>query len=88
VRKAGRKDELGYQIAKAGRELQRDCEAALLANNAAVQGTAAAAGQTASYKQLDSGEQQPGCRRGRIGGFGQRFPDRRGCNGWHAPGYG
>lgn len=49
VRKAGRKDELGYQIAKAGRELQRDCEAALLANNNAVQGTAAAAGQAASY---------------------------------------
>src|SRR5882672_394307 len=49
VRKAGRKDELGYQIAKAGRELQRDCEAALLANNAAVQGTTTVAGQAASY---------------------------------------
>ena len=49
VRKAGRKDELGYQIAKAGRELQRDCEAAVLSNNNAVQGSTTVAGQTAAY---------------------------------------
>src|SRR5882672_31033 len=49
VRKAGRRDELGYQIAKGGRELQRDCESALLANNAAVQGTTTVAGQAGSY---------------------------------------
>ncbi len=49
VRKAGRKNELGYQIAKAGRELKRDCEAAALANNNAVQGTTSTAGQSASY---------------------------------------
>ncbi len=49
VRKAGRRDEIGYQIAKAGRELKRDLEAALLANNNAVQGTTSVAGQSASY---------------------------------------
>ena len=49
VRKAGRKDETGYQIAKAGRELKRDVEASLCANNAAVQGTTSVAGQAGSY---------------------------------------
>ncbi len=49
VRKAGRKDELGYQIAKAGRELKRDIEASLCANNIAVQGTTSVAGQAGSY---------------------------------------
>lgn len=49
VRKAGRKNELAYQIAKAGRELKRDIEAALTANNNAVQGNATTAGQAASY---------------------------------------
>lgn len=49
VKKAGRKDELGYQIAKAGRELKRDVESSLLANNAAVQGNTTTAGQAGSY---------------------------------------
>jgi hypothetical protein len=49
VRKAGRKDELGYQIAKAGRELKRDVESSLTANNAAVLGTTSVAGQAGSY---------------------------------------
>lgn len=49
VKKAGRKNELGYQIAKAGRELKRDIEASLTSNNNAVQGTASVAGQAASY---------------------------------------
>ena len=49
VRKAGRRDEMGYQIAKAGRELKRDVEASLVSNNAAVQGTTSVAGQTAGY---------------------------------------
>lgn len=49
VKKAGRKDELGYQIAKAGRELKRDVESSLLANNPAVQGNTTTAGQAGSY---------------------------------------
>jgi hypothetical protein len=49
VKKAGRKNELGYQIAKAGRELKRDIESSMLANNNAVQGTTSVAGQSASY---------------------------------------
>ena len=49
VRKAGRRSETGYQIAKAGRELKRDVEASCLANNAAVQGTTSVAGQAGSY---------------------------------------
>lgn len=49
VKKAGRKNELGYQIAKAGRELKRDIEASLTSNNNAVQGTTSVAGQAASY---------------------------------------
>lgn len=38
VRKAGRRSELAYQIAKAGKELRRDSEAVLLANQAARSG--------------------------------------------------
>lgn len=38
VRTAGRKDELAYQVAKAGRELKRDIEAAISQNNHAVAG--------------------------------------------------
>lgn len=49
VRKAGRKDELGYQIAKAGRELKRDLEASMTANNEAIQGSTTVAGQAGSY---------------------------------------
>ncbi len=39
VRKAGRRSELNYQIAKAGRELQRDCEMAATANRVPVAGS-------------------------------------------------
>ncbi len=49
VRKAGRKDEVGYQIAKAGRELKRDVESSAVSNNAAIQGTASVAGQAGGY---------------------------------------
>lgn len=49
VKKAGRRDELGYQIAKAGRELKRDIEASICANNNAVQGNSTTAGQAGSY---------------------------------------
>jgi hypothetical protein len=49
VKKAGRRDELGYQIAKAGRELKRDIEASICSNNNAVQGNTTTAGQAASY---------------------------------------
>lgn len=47
VHKAGRRSELNYQIAKAGRELQRDCEMAVTANQAAVAGSASIAPRTA-----------------------------------------
>ena len=47
VNKAGRKSELNYQLAKAGQELQRDCEAAALNNQAAVTGSNTVAGRTA-----------------------------------------
>lgn len=47
VRKAGRRSELNYQVAKAGRELQRDCEFAATANQAAVVGSATVAPRTA-----------------------------------------
>ena len=49
VRKAGRRNELAYQIAKAGRELKRDIEASICSNNAAIQGTTTVAGQAAGY---------------------------------------
>lgn len=49
VKKAGRRDELGYQIAKAGRELKRDIEASVCSNNVAVQGSTTVAGQAGSY---------------------------------------
>jgi len=47
VRKAGRRSELNYQVAKAGRELQRDCEFAATANQLAVQGSNTTAPRTA-----------------------------------------
>jgi hypothetical protein len=45
--KAGRKSEIGYQISKAGLELQRDCEQAATNNQQAVQGSATVAPRTA-----------------------------------------
>ena len=43
VRTAGRKDELAYQVAKAGREIKRDIEAAISQNNHALAGDDATA---------------------------------------------
>lgn len=48
VRKAGRKSELSYQVAKKGAELKRDQETILLSNQAAVAGSAAVARKTGS----------------------------------------
>lgn len=47
VKKAGRKSELAYQIAKSGKELKRDIEAICLSNQAAVAGDATTARKTA-----------------------------------------
>lgn len=46
VRKAGRSDERGFQAAKAAKELKRDWESSLLANNAAVAGNDTTARET------------------------------------------
>lgn len=48
VNKAGRKSELAYQIAKRGKEIKRDMETTLCANNPAVAGDATTARQTAA----------------------------------------
>jgi hypothetical protein len=42
---AGRSNELNYQVAKKGKELKRDMEAALTRNNASVAGNASTAGE-------------------------------------------
>ena len=47
VDKAGRDSELAYQLAKRGKELKRDVEATLLANNARVAGNSSTAPETA-----------------------------------------
>ena len=47
VDKAGRDNELAYQLAKRGKELKRDVEATLLANNARVAGNSSTAPETA-----------------------------------------
>lgn len=47
VKKYGRKDELGYEIAKAGKELRRDCETSALANKSADSGNDTTASVTA-----------------------------------------
>lgn len=47
VRKAGIRNMMSYQIAKKGKELKRDVESALTANNAAVQGNATTASEFA-----------------------------------------
>ena len=46
VNTAGRKDELAYQIVKVAKELRRDMESILLANNAEVTGNATTARET------------------------------------------
>lgn len=46
----GRDSEMAYQVAKRGRELKRDLEAALTQNNAATAGAAASAAQMASLE--------------------------------------
>jgi Family of unknown function (DUF5309) len=50
VRKAGRKSELAYQIAKHGAELKRDMEFALTQNQNAIAGALAVARQTAGIE--------------------------------------
>ena len=50
VNKAGRKDELAYQMAKAGRELKRDLEYALVRNQGNTAGAAASAATMASVE--------------------------------------
>lgn len=47
VDKAGRDSELAYQLAKRGKELKRDIEAVLMANNARVAGNSSTAPETA-----------------------------------------
>jgi hypothetical protein len=46
VKKAGRKSELAYQVAKKGKELKRDIEAICLSNQGAVAGNSTTARQT------------------------------------------
>lgn len=50
VKKAGRKDEMAYQIAKMGKELKRDIEYSMLNNQAAVAGNSTTARQTGSVQ--------------------------------------
>jgi len=47
IKKTGRRSELTYQIAKAGRELQRDCEMSATANIAAIAGSTTVPARTA-----------------------------------------
>ena len=47
VNKAGRKQEMAYQLAKAGKEIKRDVEAILLSNQAGAPGSNSGAGTTA-----------------------------------------
>jgi hypothetical protein len=46
---AGRSNELNYQVAKEGKSLKRDMEAALTRNNASVAGNASTAGEMGGY---------------------------------------
>ena len=60
VKKAGRKSEQAYQVAKAYKELQRDIEAMVLSNNAAVAGNDSTASKSAGagamiYSNISSG---------------------------------
>jgi len=47
VNKAGRRQEMAYQLAKAGKEIKRDVESVLLANQVGASGSNSAAGTTA-----------------------------------------
>lgn len=49
VNTAGRKDELGYQVAKNGKEIKRDIEKSLLENNAKVAGNDSTARELAGF---------------------------------------
>ena len=50
VRKAGRKQELGYQLIKAGKKLKRDMEAILTANQASAAGDSSTASTAGSLR--------------------------------------
>lgn len=50
VNTAGRSDDLGYEVAKLGKELKRDMETSLLANKAAAAGNTSTARKTAGLK--------------------------------------
>lgn len=71
VNKAGRKGELAYQLAKKGRELKRDVEAALFANQVAAAGNATtaptAAGVAAWIGVAVDGEVAANSDRGALG---------------------
>ena len=47
VNKAGRKQEMAYQLAKAGKEIKRDVESVLLSNQVGAAGSSSSAGTTA-----------------------------------------
>ena len=69
VNKAGRKSELAYQITKKTKELKRDMEALLLANQASSAGTASTARQSAGLRAWLKTNTDLGAS-GSNGGFG------------------
>lgn len=70
VKKAGRKNELAYQIVKRSKELRRDMETSLLANNAEVTGDATTARELGGAETWIATNASIGAGAGVVGGLG------------------
>ena len=69
VRKAGRKQELGYQLIKAGKKLKRDMEAILTSNQASAAGDSSTASTAGSLRAWLATNDDLGAAPGASGGF-------------------
>lgn len=70
VKKAGRKNELAYQIVKRSKELRRDMETSLLANNAEVTGDSTTARELGGIETWIATNASVGAGAGAVGGAG------------------
>jgi hypothetical protein len=70
MKKTGQKDEVSRQVARKGRELKRDCEAGMLANNAAVADNGSAAPETGGLPSWIEGDSDGRADRGGGGSEG------------------
>lgn len=66
---AGRRSEMGYQLAKAGKALKRDMEAILTSGNASVAGNSTTAAETGGLQAWMASNHSVGAGAGAVGGW-------------------